>query len=510
MEFEDQTQNEALEQLELYLKKERVRILEGFDNVGMMLAKMREGVDRVLQEQHARKSDAEARFQKTFERFKMLEDFVRNHQGTSAEDTERIEQLETLLNKKSEDMKAAEERVNQLEQEMSNTSSEAAGAKQRVAELEAQVKELEADQESVEDMQQKIKEIKWQLDDAEMARAQVEDQLANTREDLDKLRQESNSSQSDNDEALLAAQKELEELRQLKESEGANVDEYKSKAEQLQNEVEEVRSRYESELSEARSLLEQIETDSSEKVDASELEKLQARLQEAENKNQELEDRIKASEAKFKKSALAQQLADAMQEAEAAQAELEKLKAQLGQSDASPAPIAAANDNDSSLSEEQRIRAVTADGQKRGIGEILVQSGIITEMQFQDALEIQKENPSLYLGNLLVERNFASEDAVALALASQGNVPFVRFENDTVDPDAAKLITGRLAIQHTCIPIEATEETVTVAMVNPNDLVAIEDMEHRTNRRVNIVVSTESEIRAAINKFYPDAEEAKH
>ena len=71
-----------------------------------------------------------------------------------------------------------------------------------------------------------------------------------------------------------------------------------------------------------------------------------------------------------------------------------------------------------------------------------------------------------------------------------------------MDAAAAALISERLANQHLCVPVEANEEAITLAMANPLDLVAIEDVERAYGRKVDVVVGTATQIRAAIGKYY--------
>jgi len=95
---------------------------------------------------------------------------------------------------------------------------------------------------------------------------------------------------------------------------------------------------------------------------------------------------------------------------------------------------------------------------------------------------------------------------VAQALACQCGVDFVALTERTVNSEATALINERLANKHNCIPVRATAGTLELAMANPMDLVAIEDVERTTNRKVEVVVSTASAIKEAIAKFYWEPE----
>lgn len=145
----------------------------------------------------------------------------------------------------------------------------------------------------------------------------------------------------------------------------------------------------------------------------------------------------------------------------------------------------------------------TPDDDARGkMGEILVDSGVITTEQLDEALAEQHASENTRLGAILVDLRMASEDVVAQALAFQRNVEFVRIKSDTVQRDAARLISGRLAEQHGCVPISALNHRLTLAMINPLDLIAIEEVERATDYTVEPVVATPSEIFSAIKKVY--------
>ncbi|MCF6287276.1 MAG: hypothetical protein L3K26_19150, partial [Candidatus Hydrogenedentes bacterium] len=99
-----------------------------------------------------------------------------------------------------------------------------------------------------------------------------------------------------------------------------------------------------------------------------------------------------------------------------------------------------------------------------------------------------------------------SEAAVAQARASQCGVDFMRITETTVDPDAASLISERLANQHSCIPISVSDRGMVLAVVNPMDLLAIEDVERFTNKKVDVIVGTVPEIEHAIARYYWEPE----
>ncbi len=159
------------------------------------------------------------------------------------------------------------------------------------------------------------------------------------------------------------------------------------------------------------------------------------------------------------------------------------------------------------VSEQEKVISAVSTIIKRkkkpSLGEILLEAKIIDKHQLEEALNIQKQTPMKHLGEVLIEKYAVSEYAIAQSLASQCNVPFSLLTEKDISPDAINAVPARIIRQHNCIPIRVTERTLTVAITNPIDLVAIEDLEHASGKRVEVVVSTPSDIKNLIEKLVP-------
>lgn len=138
------------------------------------------------------------------------------------------------------------------------------------------------------------------------------------------------------------------------------------------------------------------------------------------------------------------------------------------------------------------------------MSEILVGADIITLEQLNEALDVQRDNPQARLGDILVKKGFATEDSVAQALAYQRKIEFIRISDTPIEKKALKLINGRLAEKHACIPLSVEKKRLVVAMANPLDLIAIEDIERASERDVDPVVATPSDIHSAIREYYAE------
>lgn len=141
-------------------------------------------------------------------------------------------------------------------------------------------------------------------------------------------------------------------------------------------------------------------------------------------------------------------------------------------------------------------------GHKRRMGDILVEAGILSPEQLEALLAEQSGGKHKRLGTLLVERGITSEEMIAKVLAAQLKLPFVDLSAFEIVEAAALQLTGELARRHECIPIDGDLSRITLAMSNPLDLLAIENVELSCNRKAAPAVATPSAITAAIERIY--------
>lgn len=146
------------------------------------------------------------------------------------------------------------------------------------------------------------------------------------------------------------------------------------------------------------------------------------------------------------------------------------------------------------------IQAFDARGHKKRMGEILVDLGIITPEQLQDLLAEQHVAPQRRLGRLVVDRGYTNEVVIARILASQLRLPFTELREKEISPGAPSLINAQLARLHHCVPIRREGDCVILAMANPMNLIAIDDVEHVTGCRVEPVVATTAAIEFVITR----------
>ena len=115
------------------------------------------------------------------------------------------------------------------------------------------------------------------------------------------------------------------------------------------------------------------------------------------------------------------------------------------------------------------------DERRMALGHLLVKRGIVTPEQVDEALEIQKETNEK-LGTILVELNYTTEEQIARALATKTGFEYMSLNSVGVNPEAAALISTETAMKYRAVPVAIQNDTLFVAMENPNDVVAMDDL----------------------------------
>src|SRR3990172_1792380 len=135
------------------------------------------------------------------------------------------------------------------------------------------------------------------------------------------------------------------------------------------------------------------------------------------------------------------------------------------------------------------------------LGAMLVSSGLINEEQLKKALAVQQKEGGR-LGSILVKMNFVPEEKLMMFLSKQYGVPYVDLGRFDIDANIVKLIPADVAQKYQIMPINRTGATVTIAMVDPSNVFAIDDVKFMTGYNVEPVVATEAGIKNAISKHY--------
>ncbi|WP_440896006.1 GspE/PulE family protein [Amphibacillus sp. Q70] len=137
---------------------------------------------------------------------------------------------------------------------------------------------------------------------------------------------------------------------------------------------------------------------------------------------------------------------------------------------------------------------------KRKLGDILKEAGIITEEEILHVLEQKKDRQKL--GDALVEQGYITEKQLIEVLEIQLNITSVSLYRFPIDQQLIELIPKEVARENILLPIERQEHVLTVAMNDPLDYFALDDLELMTGFEVKPVMATKEDILQAINKYY--------
>jgi type IV pilus assembly protein PilB len=135
------------------------------------------------------------------------------------------------------------------------------------------------------------------------------------------------------------------------------------------------------------------------------------------------------------------------------------------------------------------------------LGEILVREGLITPEQLDEALKFQTKNGGR-LGSAVVKLKFAEEEDVTEILSGQFGVPSINLGSFDIEESVLKLIPAEVARKYLLIPISRTGASLTIAMADPSNVFAQDDIKFMTGYHVEPVVASENAISRAIEKYY--------
>jgi type IV pilus assembly protein PilB len=154
-----------------------------------------------------------------------------------------------------------------------------------------------------------------------------------------------------------------------------------------------------------------------------------------------------------------------------------------------------------SASAPKSAAATSILSKKLRLGDALIQEGLINEEQLQQALALQKKSGKR-LGAVLVEMHLVTEQDIVQILSKQLRIPFIDLSNYLIDPVIAKLVPEHIAKRHMLIPINKVGNKLTVAMVDPLNIIAIDDIQLMTALMVKPVVATHTDINKALQDAY--------
>jgi len=135
------------------------------------------------------------------------------------------------------------------------------------------------------------------------------------------------------------------------------------------------------------------------------------------------------------------------------------------------------------------------------LGQILLKEGLITQIQMDEAVKIN-EKTNARLGRILVKLGYVENKSIVECLARKYNFPVINIEEHNIPEEVIKRVPYELAKKHFSIPIDYKDNTLIVAMSDPTDSIAIEDIQFKTNLSIKATLSMENSIIDALRKYY--------
>lgn len=142
--------------------------------------------------------------------------------------------------------------------------------------------------------------------------------------------------------------------------------------------------------------------------------------------------------------------------------------------------------------------------QRKRIGEVLIEQGLITEKQVNAGLEEQKRS-GIHIGKCLISLGFISEDKLIDVLSAQLDIQHVRLDNFSFSPSLLKVVHEEMAREYRVIPLFESGDVITVAMADPTNQRVVDHLKFKTGKDIEPVIASGRSILAAIeNNYTPD------
>ena len=138
---------------------------------------------------------------------------------------------------------------------------------------------------------------------------------------------------------------------------------------------------------------------------------------------------------------------------------------------------------------------------KKRLGEILIEGGLLTRRQLEEALPFQKKS-GLKLGQFLVREGIVSETQIVDMVSNQLNLRKYTSGNYQVDTELSNVIPAEMAFRYQAVPLKKTGLLLTIAMTDPMDINAVDAIEVYTNNEVETIICTEQDLNQLLSILY--------
>jgi type IV pilus assembly protein PilB len=143
------------------------------------------------------------------------------------------------------------------------------------------------------------------------------------------------------------------------------------------------------------------------------------------------------------------------------------------------------------------------------LGEVLLKANLITHDQLEQAIARQKIDGSR-LGTILTKLGLVKEEDLSQCLGEQYGIPYINLDAQSIDSEVIRLIPPGIVQKHVVMPVAKRGTTLTMAMADPTNVLAVDDIKFLTGMKVELMVATESAIRRGIDRYYDSSENLRN
>ena len=138
---------------------------------------------------------------------------------------------------------------------------------------------------------------------------------------------------------------------------------------------------------------------------------------------------------------------------------------------------------------------------KKRLGDVLIEQGMITEEHFRECLELQRQKGG-NLASILVNKDYLGEEDLVVTLSEQLGIPHIRVAHYNIPQNILDEVPESLARQYLMLPVSVTGDVLTLAMADPLNIMALDDLRMLTSFEIEPVVALQSELNETIEKHY--------
>ena len=135
------------------------------------------------------------------------------------------------------------------------------------------------------------------------------------------------------------------------------------------------------------------------------------------------------------------------------------------------------------------------------LADILVSQGIVTNDQIKQC-EVEQQKSDSSIEQIILDKEFATREAIANALGTYYDVPYVDLDNYDIDTKVLKSVSERLARKYKFLPLFKIANNLTIAILNPRNLFGIDEIRDMLDCDIEVTVSTEDQILNALDRYY--------